>query len=442
MPMKLRRQLGLAEAAGLSLSIVAPTMAMAFNVTLVVGAAGQAAPLAFAIGTLLLALVGLSFVAFAKRESAAGSAQAYIGRHFGPRAGFLAGWVLLLSYLCFGSGTAVLVGNFLIAAVRPLGLPIEDLWVPISIAAIGIGLYLSWRNMQIAARLMLALELISMVAIVVLGVHILSTLAQAGPLPLTPFRPDPASGWSGIGLALVFTVLSFAGFEGATTLAEETRDPHRAIPLAVLGTVLLAGTFYVFAAYVQVVGYGADGLSNLAKDSVPLDTLARRYGSPSLATALNLAAALSAFSCVLGSLNAAARMTMVLARDGNHPLANIHAQHRTPTTALLLSASIMTTGILLWAVWVGAGAYYGFIGTIGTLALILVYMGVTGAHAATAWSGARHGQFITGLLGTGVLLWPLYNSLYPVPTWPNNLWPYAVLIWILAGIIAARLYRS
>ena len=65
-----------------------------------------------------------------------------------------------------------------------------------------------------------------------------------------------------------------------------------------------------------------------------------------------------------------------------------------------------------------------------------------GAHAITAWSAARYVKFITGLLGTGVLLWPMYNSLYPVPNWPNNLWPYVVLIWGLAGIVAARLYRG
>ena len=58
----LRKSLGLCEAVALSLSIVAPTMAMAFNVAL---AAGAAAPLAFAIGTAVLAIVGLSFVAFA-----------------------------------------------------------------------------------------------------------------------------------------------------------------------------------------------------------------------------------------------------------------------------------------------------------------------------------------------------------------------------------------
>ncbi len=219
--MNARHQLGFAEVAGLSLSIVAPTMAMAFNVTLVVGTAGQAAPLTFAIGTILLTLVGLSFVAFARRERSAGSAHAYIGRHFGPSAGYVAGWVLLLSYLCFGSGTSVLVGNFLVTATHPLGVQDVWSWAAISIAALTLGLFLSWRDMRIAARLMLALDLVSIAAIILLGLHILSAVAETGPLPATPFRPDPASGWSGIGVALVFAVLSFAGFEGAATLAEE-----------------------------------------------------------------------------------------------------------------------------------------------------------------------------------------------------------------------------
>lgn len=440
--MNIRHQLGFAEVAGLSLSIVAPTMAMAFNVTLVVGAAGQAAPLTFAIGTILLALVGLSFVAFAKRERSAGSAHAYIGRHFGLRAGYVAGWVLLLSYLCFGSGTAVLVGNFLVAAIRPLGAQDAWAWAAISVAALALSLFLSWRDMRIAARLMLALELVSIAAIIVLGLHILSAVAENGPLPTTPFRPDPVSGWSGIGAALVFAVLSFAGFEGAATLAEETRDPHKAIPWAVLGTVLLAGIFYVFAAYIQVVGFGLNGVEDLAKDSAPLDTLARRYGSPELATALNLAAAMSAFSCVLGSMNAAARMTMVLARDRKSVLANLHPVHGTPANALLICASLMVAGVLLWAMRVGAGTYYGYIGTIGTLALILVYIGVTGTHAATAVRDRRHRQFAIGLVGAAVLVWPMYNSLYPVPAWPNNLWPYVVLVWALAGIVAAYRLRS
>ena len=431
--MGLHRRLGLAEATGLSLSIVAPTMAMAFNVTLVVAVAGRAAPLAFSIGTALLALVALSFVAFARRETSAGSAQAYVRNQFGARAGFLAGWLLLLTYLSFGAGTAVLVGNFLTAALGAAGLRTEGPSIPVSLASIAIGLALSWRDTQHVARLILVLELVSVAAIAALNLRILSTVAHSAPLPMAPFTPDPAKGWMGVGMALVFAVLSFAGFEGAATVAEETRNPQRAIPFAILGTILLGGAFYVFTAYAQVVGYAAGGLGDLAKDTAPLDTLARLYGSPGLAAALDVAAALSAFSCVLGSLNAAARMTMTLARERNHALAETHHRHGTPTNALALCAAVMAVAVLIWATRVGAGTFYGYLGTIGSLALILVYIAVTAAHAASARSSGRTSRLLIGGAGATALVWPLYASLFPVPAWPDNLWPYAVLAWLAAG---------
>lgn len=413
-------------------------MAMAFNVTLVVAVAGQAAPLAFAIGTALLALVGLSFIAFSRREISAGSAQAYVRNQFGPRAGFVAGWLLLLSYLCFGAGTAVLVGHFVDATIRDTGIRAGGLWIPISLASVVIGLALSWRDMQRVARLILALELVSVAAIAALNIHILGVVAQSGPLPLAPFSPDPGKGWMGVGMALVFAVLSFAGFEGAATVAEETRDPQRAIPMAILGTIVLGGVFYVFTAYTQIVGYAAGGLGDLAKDSAPLDTLARRYGTIGLAAGLNLAAALSAFSCVLGSLNAAARMVMVLARGGHHKLAVLHHRHGTPTNSLMLCAVVVGAAILIWASQVGAGDFYGYLGTIGSLALILVYIGVTMAQAAFGRSNVDQVGLVAGCTGTAVLLWPLYNSLYPAPDWPGNLWPYLVLAWLAAGMMFSR----
>jgi len=76
----LERKLGLAETVGLSLSVVGPTVAMAFNASLVARAAGRAAPLAFVIGTVALGVVALSFVSFSKRVAHAGSAYVYIGQ--------------------------------------------------------------------------------------------------------------------------------------------------------------------------------------------------------------------------------------------------------------------------------------------------------------------------------------------------------------------------
>src|SRR3974390_407273 len=98
---KLLARLTLVEALGLSLAVVAPTVTAAFNITLVVQSAGPAAPLAFAIGTVATVLVALSFMAFTHRVAHAGSAYAYIAHTFGSLPGFLAGWALLLTYLCF-----------------------------------------------------------------------------------------------------------------------------------------------------------------------------------------------------------------------------------------------------------------------------------------------------------------------------------------------------
>ena len=100
--------------------MVAPTVTAAFNITLVVGAAGPAAPLAFAIAAVATVLIALSFMAFTHRVAHAGSADAYITHTFGSRAGFVAGWALLLTYLCFGTGFAALVGSFATAACRGL----------------------------------------------------------------------------------------------------------------------------------------------------------------------------------------------------------------------------------------------------------------------------------------------------------------------------------
>ena len=55
---------------------------------------------------------------------------------------------------------------------------------------------------------------------------------------------------------IVLAVLSFIGFETAATLGEETRNPHRNIPRAVFGSMIVVGVFYVLMAYAATVGYG------------------------------------------------------------------------------------------------------------------------------------------------------------------------------------------
>src|SRR6202051_442301 len=166
-----------------------------------------------------------------------------------------------------------------------------------------------------------------MTGIVVLCICILMKVQPGLRETSATFQPSADfGGWAGLGFGMVFCILSFGGFEGAATLGEETHDPRRNIPIALLFTVIASGLFFTFVAYCEVIGFGADGIKALGKSEAPLNDLALRYASPQLAIALDAAAAISCFSGMLGPLAAAGRVLFALGRRG--PAPGLGAAHR------------------------------------------------------------------------------------------------------------------
>lgn len=433
--MKLKRNLGLFEVFGLSIAIIAPTMAMAFNVALTASVAGSAAPLSFIIGTVLMVIVSLSFISFSRKVPSTGAVYSYIGMAFGPRAGFVAGWVMLMVYTTFGSGTIILVGNFLAAALSNYGINFPGISQILSLLGLALAIYCAFRDTKFATRLMLALEILSVLAILILGITIVIHAGQSGQLTAEPFHPTSQFGWAGVGYGLAFAILSFAGFEGVATLAEETKNPRRNIPLAMIGTILLGGTFFVFISYAEVIGFGVDHSADLATNISPLNTLGERYISKPFGAAISIAAAISAFSGCLGCISAASRMMFAIGRSGFLGWgAKIHPTHGTPHRAVLTVGLLCGLGVVVWAPFVGAINYYGYISTIGVLGLILIYLGVTSAELVAAMKSKKLLWSLLSLTGGIALLWPLYSNLYPVPAYPYNLWPYVVILWIVFGV--------
>jgi amino acid transporter len=436
------KRLTLLEALGLSLAVVAPTVTAAFNITLVVGAAGPAAPLAFVIAAVATVLIALSFMAFAHRVAHAGSAYAYITHTFGSRAGFVAGWALLLAYLGFGTGFAALVGSFTSAAFNDIGLSTgSGGWLLIGIMALLLAWRLAYQDMRLAGRLMLALEALAMIAIIFLCYAILHRVHPDSARLAASFRPAPAfNGWVGLGFGMVFSMLSFAGFEGAATLGEETLNPRRAIPVALIGAVLLCAVFFTFVSYCEVLGFGLDGTHALASSEAPLDELSRRYVSGNLSIALDLAAATTCFSGTIGAIAAGGRVLYALGRVGLwRRLAEVHPVHGTPAPAIAVTALMIILPFVLWGPFAGAGNYYSYTSTIGVLALLPIYIGVGAAEVVEARREGRHRWASICALGPVLLLWVLYCNIYPVPAYPSNLWPYVTFAWIASALLVIRL---
>ena len=425
-------RLNLPEAIALSLSVISPTVTAAFNITLVVQATGPAAPLTFAIGMLGMVLIACSFIACTRRVAHAGSAYAYITHTFGSRAGFIAGWTLLLTYLGFATGFASLVGSFTAAALKGLSLDIGVFWIAIGAASMLLGWWLAFRDMRLSGWLMLGLEAAAVIMIIALCIGILQQTHPSVAETAATWRPSAQfNGWTGLSYGMVFSVLCFAGFEGAATLGEETFHPRRNIPIALFSTVLGSGVFFMFVAYCEVIGFGPADVRALAASQAPLHDLALRFMSPALAIALDLAAATSCFCGVLGCLAAGGRVLFALGRAGLSPaLGSIHPAHGTPAVAVSITALLIIVPFLAVAPFSSGGDYYSYTSTIGVLALILVYIGVGSAETLEAWREGRVPWAVLCTSGPLLLLWVLYRNIYPAPDFPNNLWPYVALAWM------------
>ena len=276
------QRLGLSEAVGLSLSMMAPTMAMAINVSLAVRAEGRAAPMAFAIGTFLLTIIALSFVSFGRRVAHAGSVYAYIGEACGRRLGFIAGWTLLLTYLSYASGCSALIGNFVGVAAQNYGAKNPTIWLAVGLCGLLIATVLAFRDMRVAGRFMLALEAVSVLAIVLLCLVVLANVARTSGLCPAPFRPRRKQRLVRHRICNCLQYPFLRWFRRRCDLGRRATEPLRNIPVDILDTCALAAALRHRGLH-RSGGFWTGATKDLAAATAPLDDLAIRYFSKNFA---------------------------------------------------------------------------------------------------------------------------------------------------------------
>ena len=437
---KMAKKLSLIEALGVSIAILSPTISLSFNTVFAAKAAGVAAPLSFLIGTGAILLVALCFVSFERRIQEKGSVYAYIRHTFGARYGYAAGWTLLLFYGALSSCSAALTGTEAMSVLDDAGIRHSSWWMACALVVILVTTWLCWRDTKLAVHGMLLLEGASVLIILILVFRILTHV----PLSHSPFHPDPAAhGWSGIGYALVFTTLAFGGFEGAAAFSEETKNPERNIPIALIATILVSALFFSISMYAQVVGFGPQNISQLAESDSPLSTLATRFLSQKYALLIDVAVMSSAFACTMGTLAAASRMLMALSLESKRGwFGSVDRKHGTPSKALLAISICSLAGTVIWGSQAGGITYASDCASIGGLALIVVYLFVCFAELIAAFSARSTLRIVVSALSIPLLVWPLSNTVYPVHPFPDNLWPYVVGAWIVTGLVLGRNIRT
>jgi amino acid transporter len=449
----LKRSLSVWAAIGLSVALMAPSMAANINPQASAQTAGRAVPLTFLIAAVGVLLVAYSFVRLTQYFHHSGSAYAFVGATLGPRAGVVAGWGLLGTYTFYAVVTASAAGIFGTAFLQEVGAwPNPPTWAPWILIAVVLALVLLLAVIPArrGANVLLSVEGTTVALILIVTAVVLVRLL-AGNAPghehftLSVFQPTAGTGVSAIFLGVVFGFLSFAGFEAAATLGEEAKRPTRDIPRAIFGVAVFGGVYFVVVTAVEMMGFGTSkaDVTNFGNSPSLLGDLGASYVGHWVGDVITLGTTVSAFGCCLASTVGAARLMYALSRD-TAGARGVGAGSRwgTPANATLVITAMSALIIIVYTAAFHATAFESFLwsGTIGTLILLVVYVLASIGCIMLVFVRRKltvpMWQVIIPVAGLVVLGYTLYRNVWPYPTGDGRWFPIAAGVWLVVAIVA------
>src|SRR5215469_1317187 len=371
--------LRLIDAIAISVSVIAPGMAMLLNVSGVALVSGGSTPLAFLLGGIACLALAFVVVGFTRRMAAAGYAYTYTSRSLGKDAGFMAGWLYFFGFICFVPMTMSGVG-FLAADLLHLN---PKFWILFFFIGMALFLVLSTIRIHVTTRVQIVVGVVTIAIILIVDVV---TTAKGGAhgqaLSAFSFSHSLKGGFSGVFYGIILGVTSYIGFETAADFGEETANPRRNIPIAVIAATGFVVVFYLWTTYSVDIGFGVTNGAKFGADPVALKTTATTYVGPWLGTLVEIGGMAAAFIVCVACATAAARTLFSMGREGVLPsaFARTHPRFKTPviaTSAVTLLAIVMA---LVMGYPLSDSAFgqplsnYHFWATTGTLLVIVVYI--------------------------------------------------------------------
>jgi amino acid transporter len=267
------------------------------------------------------------------------------------------------------------------------------------------------------------------------------------------FKVPSGTSTSTLFLGIVFGLLSFAGFEAASTLGEETHHPQRDIPRAILGTAIFGGIYFTVVTAIEAMGFGTDAKGVAAfidsgNTKGALGELGSSYIGNWVGDLITLGAAVSAFACCLACVVGGSRLLFAIVRD----LAPGHALGRTgssdtPAAAAVVVASVVFVIGLVCAVLFNAKPFDTFLwsGTIGTLILLVAYVLATVGCIKLIWIDkkmpqVRTWEIVIPILALVMIVYTLYRNVFPYPdAGPPQWFPVVSFGWVIVVTLVAFL---
>ena len=459
-----RNAVGLREVVFQSICSMAPGAAIAASIPFGSPLAGGALPLAVVFAFFGIFFTASSIGQLAAHIPSAGSVATYSAVGLRPWVGFLVGWayaaveILIVPLVMLQLGYTI-AGEW---NSKQKSFSVNNWWIFTLLGTLLVG-YIVYKGVRSSARTGVILGAIEISVFVVVGVILVIKAGSHNDLAV--FSPHYANvkgftGWSGVIAGSVFCLLAFSGFEAAAPLAEETENPRRNIPKAVMYSTLSIGLLYAFTTYAATVAFGPSKFKDFASynNGNPWDGLAKGLG-----TIFWLLVLFAIINSTIGNANAGAnvftRTAFAFGRAGAFPkaLAEIDPKHKTPRNAVIVQ---LIVGLIIA---LGLGAKYtpqtafGIVATALVVAVVPVYMI---ANLACIGYFTKHRKedrrtlihIIVPVIGFIFLIPGFFNAagITGIPglsfivslASPLTYGAYAMGIWMLLGLVALAYLSS
>jgi amino acid transporter/nucleotide-binding universal stress UspA family protein len=321
----LLRELGLKEgiAIGLGTMIGAGIFVLS---ALAAERAGPASAMSYVLAGAICLPIALVVSELATGMPRAGGSYTFITQALGPLAGSIVGPGNWLG-LTFATGFYLLAFGEYLSLIVPI-----PTWAGSLLAGL-LFTGLNYRGAKVTGSIQ---NLVVVVLVTILALFVTVGFINVDPALYQPFAPK---GWTAVVGLVGLIIVSFTGFEKISTVAEEMKRPERNLPLAIVGSVVMATTLY---ALILLVMTGIFPYTELGQREAPLVEAAGHVAGP-VGTGVMLAAALLAtLSSANAAILASSRISYGMGRDRVLPgwFSHIHPGHSTPSHAILVTGGL------------------------------------------------------------------------------------------------------
>ncbi|CAI8850657.1 Putrescine importer PuuP [Pseudomonas sp. IT-P258] len=417
---RLQRTLSLGSVVLFGIAYMTPIIVLGTFGILAQSTAGMV-PAAYLAALVAMFFTAMSYGRMASAFPVAGSAYSYVRKAISPKLGFIAGWAVLLDYL-FLPMAIWLIG----AAYLNSAFPAVPQWIWV-LAFIGITSAINIVGLKLANginALLMLVQFLVLIAFVALCVHYVGGDASTPLWSIKPFfNGDMQMPLIMSGAAIA--CYSFLGFDAVSTLTEETRDPRRTIPRAIMLITLIGGLIFVGVSYFVQVAHPSFQFDSV--DSAAYE-IARNIGGDLFVSIFLIGLIVGQFASGLSAQASGSRLLYAMGRDGVLPksfFGTLHERFGTPINSILLCAVVALLALKLDVTtstsFINFGAFLAF--SLVNLSVIFHYW-IAGEN-----KGLR--EFVLFLLfpfiGLAADLWLMVSL--------DHLAIYLGLSWLAIGVV-------